>query len=196
MIDSLEGLTDGQARGSSLLPGWSVGHVLTHVARNADSFVGMLAGAEEGEVVAQYPSMLSRNADIEAGSSRSAETLMADVRASIERLEGQFSGATGAVWRGSGIGFLGPVPMTEVPWRRWREVEVHHGDLGLGFTFADWSPAYVRTELPRMQMLWASRQPMGLTELPGLALAETPAVRLAWLMGRTSITGLSPAGVF
>jgi maleylpyruvate isomerase len=29
-------LTDGQAREASLLPGWSRGHVLTHLARNAD----------------------------------------------------------------------------------------------------------------------------------------------------------------
>ena len=33
---------------------------------------------------------------------------------------------------------------------RWREVEVHHADLDLGFTSAQWSPAYVEMDLPRI----------------------------------------------
>jgi maleylpyruvate isomerase len=196
LLASLDGLTDAQARRPSLLPEWSVGHVLTHTARNADSLVGMLQGAERGEVVAQYPSMQARNDDIDAGGSRPADELVADVRAGIERLDQQWSTATPMVWQANGVGMMGPVPIADLPARRWREVEVHHGDLGLGFTFVDWSPAYVRMELPRIQMLWASRQPMGLTGLPPAALAAAPVVRLAWLLGRTSIDGLSPAGVF
>ena len=38
-LDAIEGLTDDQVLRPSLLPGWTVGHVLTHVARNADSHV-------------------------------------------------------------------------------------------------------------------------------------------------------------
>ncbi|MET0910545.1 MAG: maleylpyruvate isomerase N-terminal domain-containing protein, partial [Ilumatobacteraceae bacterium] len=38
----------------SLLPGWTRGHVLTHIARNADSFVRLLEAAGRGEVVTQY----------------------------------------------------------------------------------------------------------------------------------------------
>ena len=34
---AIEGLDDAKVRSPSLLPGWSIGHVLTHVARNADS---------------------------------------------------------------------------------------------------------------------------------------------------------------
>ena len=33
---ALDVLTDEQVRSPFLLPGWSVGHVLTHLARNAD----------------------------------------------------------------------------------------------------------------------------------------------------------------
>jgi uncharacterized protein (TIGR03083 family) len=42
---TLAGLTDAGARRPSLLPGWTVGHVLTHLARNGDSHVRMLDGA-------------------------------------------------------------------------------------------------------------------------------------------------------
>jgi maleylpyruvate isomerase len=37
---TLETLTDQQAREPSRLPGWSRGHVVTHLARNADALNG------------------------------------------------------------------------------------------------------------------------------------------------------------
>ena len=56
------------ASAPSLLPGWTVGHVLTHLARNADSMVRVLDAAERGEVVERYPGgMPTRNADIDGG---------------------------------------------------------------------------------------------------------------------------------
>jgi hypothetical protein len=47
-----------------------------------------------------------------------------------------------------------------------------------------------------MERQWAARRPMGLTQLPAAALATPPAHRLAWLLGRTDIVGLGPAGIF
>ena len=61
---------------------------------------------------------------------------------------------------------------------------------------ADLPPPYVRLELRWMEMLWRARQPMGLTTLPPAALALAPPVRLAWLMGRTTVEGLAPAEIF
>jgi hypothetical protein len=42
---------------------------------------------------------------------------------------------------------IGHVLIAQHVVRRWREVEFHHADLGLGFTYADFSPAYVEREL-------------------------------------------------
>ena len=42
------GLTDAQAREPSRLPGWSRGHVLTHLARNADGLRNLLIWARTG----------------------------------------------------------------------------------------------------------------------------------------------------
>ncbi|TDB70584.1 maleylpyruvate isomerase N-terminal domain-containing protein, partial [Micromonospora sp. KC721] len=48
---------DAQAVGApSLLPGWTRGHVLTHLARNADGFVNLLTSARTGERIPQYAS--------------------------------------------------------------------------------------------------------------------------------------------
>jgi maleylpyruvate isomerase len=201
LVEALAKLTDQQARADSVLPGWTVGHVLTHLARNADSLVHLFECAERGEVGSQYPSLESRNAGIEAGAGRPAAELVDDVRAANVRLESTWSMASDAAWSGEGVAVSGRVALTEVPSRRWREVVVHHGDLGAAIDGAaygpdQWPADYVRLELRRMEMLWASRQPMGMTTLPPPALATPDRQRLAWLLGRGQIEGLAPAGIF
>ena len=197
LLAALGSLTDEQARSASLLPGWSVGHVLTHVARNADSHVRLFAAAERGEVVTQYEGgAAGRAADIEAGAARSASELVHDVRASAERLEAAWASASPACWAGSGITPLGAASISDLPMRRWREAVVHHTDLGLGYGIDAWPTHYVRADLMLLTMQWASRRPMGLTELPAEALAVSPAHRLAWLFGRLDLPGLAPANIF
>lgn len=171
------------------LPGWTIGHVLSHLARNADSHIRMLAGLEQYEGGAA-----GREADIEAGAGRDPEALVGDVRRSIWTLESAW--AAHSEWDITARRSVGTVPMRDLPFLRWREAEVHHVDLGLGVTFADVSPEYLRLELRRLEMLWRARRPMGLTPLPDAALARPPHERLAWLLGRGSIDGLEPAGVF
>ena len=82
----IDGLSDAQAREPSMLPGWSRGHVLTHLARNADAMVNLLTWARTGDETPMYPSREQRNADIEAGSGRPASDLVADVHATHERM--------------------------------------------------------------------------------------------------------------
>lgn len=193
---SLAGLTDEAARRASLLPGWTVGHVLTHIARNADGLRAMLEGAQRGEVAEMYPGGFDcRNADIERGATRTAEALVDDVRMSAARLELAFDATDDAAWAGEGSTLLGPARIDSLPVRRWREVEVHHADLGLQYTWRDWPAEYVRVELAQLTMLWNSRRSMGLTGLPPEALAVDEHHRVAWLLGRAEIDGLDAAGL-
>ena len=201
LLDALADLDDDSCAGPSLLPGWSVGHVLTHLARNADSHVTMLQAANVGEVAAQYPGgVAQRSSDIDAGASRPAAEQLADVAASAARLEAAWATMTDDGWRGSGESFAGTVAVEDLPFRRWREVTLHHADLvsdgPLAFGWSRWPADYVRLELGRMTMQWASRKPMGLTNLPVAALALPESQRVAWLTGRTVIEGLEPAGIF
>ena len=55
LLGTLEALDDATARHPSRLPDWTVGHVLTHLARNADSHVHILGAAMRGDAVEQYP---------------------------------------------------------------------------------------------------------------------------------------------
>lgn len=200
LLDVLDRVDDSVVGAATGLPGWTVGHLLTHLARNADSFTGLFAAAARGEVGAQYPGgWAQRNDDIDAGAPRPAAEIVADVARSVGELEQVWHAATPEIWASSGETVFGPAPLDDTPARRWREVVVHLHDLapGLGLVPdpADWPADYVRIDLRRMTMLWASRRPMGLTELPAEALAAPPAKRLAWLLGRAEIDGLGPAGV-
>jgi maleylpyruvate isomerase len=197
LASELSTLTDEQAAQPSLLPGWSVGHVLTHIARNADGFTLMVAAANRGEVGTQYPGgTAQRNADIEAGAGRGAAALVADVVAASARLEAAWAATTDASRQAEGLTAAGPVSISGLPFRRRRETLVHHADLGLAYSWRDWPDDYVRLELAQLTMLWASRKPMGLTTLPAAAMALSDHERAAWLLGRATFEGLEPAGIY
>jgi maleylpyruvate isomerase len=168
----LVGLTDAGARGPSRLPGWSVGHVLTHLARNADSVVWRLEGAAAGELRDQYPSGLDqRRDDIEAGARRPAGELAADVRHSSAAVERVMAALPDAAWDAPARTSRGVVePARDAVLSRWREVVVHHGDLGLGPGTVPLPPDLVDAWLPR--------------ELPRLAERTDPTQLLAWIVGR------------
>ena len=212
LASTLATLTEGDARRPSLLPGWSVGHVLTHLARNADSHVRMLEAAARGEVADQYPGgNEQRAADIEAGARRSAAELVDDVLRSAARLEAVWDATPGHVWpTGEGRVVGGIWPVAELPFRRWREVEIHHVDLGLRYGFADWPDDYVDAELARCVAGLPGRLPAGTavaieatdtgdrwTVPEGLVEAQLRAERrvlLAWLVGRSSAAGFPTLG--
>ncbi|HEX4081367.1 MAG TPA: maleylpyruvate isomerase N-terminal domain-containing protein, partial [Acidimicrobiales bacterium] len=79
LLDRIAGLTDEQARSASQLPDWTVGHVLTHLARNGDSVVRRLEGAARGETVDQYPGgYAGRASEIAVGAGRPATELVTD----------------------------------------------------------------------------------------------------------------------
>jgi len=197
LLTDLEELADDDIRQASLLPGWTVGHVLNHLRRNAEGFTVMVRAASRGEVGRQYPSAEARDEGIERGADASAEELVGWLRRSIEELVDTWSTLTSEQWaNGRGVTLRGEAPVRELPWRRWREVEVHHADLGLGYRSDDWPDDYVRRELPAFERVWKSRRPMGLTDLPDAVLALSPQRRLAWMFGRLEVDGAPAADVY
>jgi maleylpyruvate isomerase len=175
-------LTDEVARRPSRLPGWSVGHVLTHVARNADSLVRRLEGAAAGDVVDQYEGGAEGRArDIEAGSGRPAAELVTDVLATNRAVEAALVAFPDEAWDRLTRSVSGSEePARDVVFSRWREVEVHHVDLGLGYTPARWPDDLVERWLPH-----AKAQFLDTVDQRTL---------LAWLVGRATAPQLRPWG--
>jgi maleylpyruvate isomerase len=141
-------LTDDDVRRPSLLPDWSIAHVLTHLARNADSHVRMAEGAARGEIVWQYAEG-QREREIDEGATRAAAELVVDVARANRAVEAAWHALGDEVWAtGRTRVRLGEVGMRLQPLRRWREVEFHLADLGLGdgFTYEDFDPVYVERE--------------------------------------------------
>ena len=176
LLDSLATVDDAIVAGPSRLPTWTVGHVLTHLARQADSHVRMLEGAAGGDIVDQYEGgPEGRAGEIEVGARRPADEQVADVAASIARLEATWDNTSDEVWaRGFARTTRGElVVCADLPFRRWREVEVHHADLGLDVGPESWSAPFVDSELPR-----------SLAGLPARMPLDDRRALLAWLMGR------------
>ena len=220
LLDSASALTDQQAREASLLPGWSRGHVLTHVARNADGLANLLIWARTGVQTPQYPSSEDRNAQIEAGSGRTAAELAADVAASAAAFADQARGLPEQAWQVEVRGLRGPAhPAWYTLHRRLFEVEIHHADLGREYLPADWpdwfvaehlyrltgelashpdTPAAVLTDASsgRQYFLRPSEAPPADTTAPELAITGPGGLLLAWLLGRHDGSGLAvdPAG--
>lgn len=202
MVGSIDGvgLSDDMVRRPSLLPGWTVGHVLAHLVHNADSFIRLFGAAEAGEVADQYPGGADvRSADIERDAALPAAEHGERLRRSVYALESTWISARRA-WEGYGRSVSGDlIPIRDVPLRRWREVEVHTGDLGLdeiGSRGIDtWSEEYVRHDVAFLTMQYKARGSMGLVDLPDAVRTAPPRYRLAWLLGRYDVDG-TPSPVF
>jgi maleylpyruvate isomerase len=148
LVATLSGLPDEDMRAPSGLPGWTRGHVATHIARNAESLWNLLEWARTGVEIPQYPSLEARNDAVEAGAVRDAKTLAADVRATAERFSQQARNLPDEAWNAQVKAMVGWAhPAWYTVYRRWHEVEAHHVDLAAGYGAADWPEAYVQWAL-------------------------------------------------
>jgi maleylpyruvate isomerase len=85
--------------GSSLLPGWTRGHVLTHLARNAEGGTRLLGWARTGVPSYEYRSLAARAAAIEAGAGRPAAALIQDVRQTAGAFAAAATGMPEQAWQ-------------------------------------------------------------------------------------------------
>jgi maleylpyruvate isomerase len=143
LLDTLSGLTDDDVRRPSLLPGWTRGHVLTHLARGGDALRNLLEGRPA------YASQEARNSDIEAGATRSAAELADDVRGSATALRETAVAQPDDAWnRELTVLGVGSFPASQVLVRRLVELELHHVDLDAGYRPTDWPTTFNELELP------------------------------------------------
>ena len=176
---AINDLPDAVVRQPSLLPDWTVGHVLTHLARNAEAMARRIEAATRGELIDQYPGgARGRAAQIEAGADRPAHELITDVRDWAPRLDAAFGSLPDALWNHQVRSPQGEHPIARLPFHRRWEVEVHLVDLGIGLTPDGWTQQLVDRVLP-----WL---------IAGLRDRADDRSLMAWMLGRSSPPNLDP----
>ncbi len=207
LLSTIRELDDDALREGSRCPGWTRGHVLAHIARNADGFANVLQTAITGRLTPMYRSAEARDADIEAHAGGSASELEADVETSAERLLALLADVPEDELDLEVPSGRGPVTFRvgSVPWLRTREVVYHHVDLDAGFGFADVPDDLLRAGLHEAAERLTDAAPGlrvdctfadGSTEQLLVGDAALPATGsaadvLAWLTGRSPGTGVS-----
>jgi maleylpyruvate isomerase len=217
LLASAAALTDAGAGEPSLLPGWTRGHVLTHVARNGDGLGNLLRWARTGTETPMYASREARRADIEAGAGRSAADLAADVQATAIAFAAEAASLPDEAWAAQVQMLVGPpMPARRVLDWRLREVEIHQVDLGTGYLPAAWPAEFVADNLPEVAASFAGREdtpscllqpdgddfgllrigPVGPEQptTPKVFVNGPPVTLFAWLIGRDDGAGLRVFG--
>lgn len=142
--DAVGGLDEEAFAAPSGLPGWTRKHLVAHVAANADAVGNLVHWAATGERTPMYASAEQRNADIEAGSTKTGSELSTWFERSATALETAMDGLSEEQWRAEVVTAQGrTVPASETPWMRAREVMVHAVDLDTGVGFADLPPGFL-----------------------------------------------------
>jgi maleylpyruvate isomerase len=181
----------------SLLPGWTVGHVVTHLARNADGLRRVLVGARVEQQLLPYDSPQARVDDIERGAARSTDTIALDLVDADRHLAETIDELPPPAWTFAiDLGRGGPAPAAVVLATRLGELELHHADLGVdagldlltdaqaGRLLAAIQHSYVRTRaVPSMTL-----RPDGAAAITvregGPVVAGTNLALVRWLSGR------------
>jgi maleylpyruvate isomerase len=199
LLTTVETFWERDLTDDSTLPGWSWGHLLTHLARNADALANLLTWARTGVETPMYRSKQQRDDDINAGAARPGGVLLSDVADSAHRLQAGAALLADADWDNTVVTAQGrTIPAAQVPWLRLREVAIHHVDLGASF---DDLPAGLAAALlddvltslrtrpgwPALQMdVTDGGQGVCVGGGPHTHLSGTSAQFLGWLTGRTN----------
>ena len=198
-------VTDEDWRAPSRLPGWSRGHVATHLARQADALRRLTDWALTGTRQEMYPSPAQREDEIDAGAGRTGLELQVDLDTSAGQLDQAFEAVQEAGAWDRLVELRGglQVPARLLPLARLLEVTLHHVDLDLGYELADvddatadwlleWSAFRLRErdEFPRLELVSpTSRLSVG-SAGPARTVRGRSAELLGWLSGRTDGSNL------
>ncbi|MEU0583330.1 maleylpyruvate isomerase family mycothiol-dependent enzyme [Streptomyces sp. NPDC006132] len=203
LLSAVGKLDNASVTEPSRLPGWTRGHVLAHLARNADALVNVLQGRP------MYVSGEARDADIERDAPRALDVHLADLRESAARF--QEAADAPADWSRT-VELRGGVTdsASRVPFRRWVEVELHHVDLGVGYELEDLPAEFTEREIAFLADRFSGHPEVPSTRLtdgtrawstgreaddgPEVTVTGPPADLLGWLAGRRTGAALTVVG--
>lgn len=141
---TVDALTDDELAQASLLPGWTRSHVVAHVTLNAEALAGVLDGCVRDRPVSMYPSAEQRDADIEQLTGAEPTVLRRRLLTATTTFGNAVAGMRDRGWEGTFERTPGVPgwPIRLIPVLRWRELEIHHADLGTAYTHKNWPEAF------------------------------------------------------
>ncbi|GAA1517386.1 maleylpyruvate isomerase family mycothiol-dependent enzyme [Dactylosporangium maewongense] len=197
LLDTVRTLDGNGLVAPSRCDGWTRGHVVTHLARNADAYRNLLHWARTGEKTPAYASREAREAGIAAGAPRPHEEQLADLTTACDLLRESMETMPAEGWTALvEWGSTGPTPAARVVWARICEVELHHVDLDAGYGPADWPASFALRILhdpatPRVATLVSDDGAKLLTVEDAPVVTGPAHLLAAWLTGRGDGTGLT-----
>lgn len=140
LVRTVDGFTDDDWAAPSLLPGWSRAHVSAHLALNGEALRDVLKGVVESEPVPMYESQEKRDSDIEELAGVDPAELRERLLAVLTTFQDAMRALPESAWAGRFERTPGgqDLPLDALPLMRLREIEIHHADLGAGYTADDW----------------------------------------------------------
>jgi maleylpyruvate isomerase len=212
LLSRIDRVPDGDFSRPSNLEGWTVGHLVAHVAYNAEAIQRLLRWAATGIETPMYSSTAARNEEIEQGSRLAAAELRAFCHSSAEYLDQAIATLAPTAWPVEVRTAQGRVvPASETVWMRVREVWVHAADIGAAARPADFTtfPAplidalitdvlatfgrrgaspFVTLRASDREGSWQLGQPSGVREGERPVTVRGTAAALAtWLTGRGAV---------
>lgn len=159
IVRAVDALPDDALAAPSSLPGWSRAHVVGHVARNAEALTRLATWARTGVETPMYASAEQRAEDIETAAAATPETLRRELADTADELDAALAALDDDTWQAEVRSALGrPMPATELPWMRVREVWLHAVDLDAGARMDDLPPEVVDTLLDDVTEALSARQ--------------------------------------
>ncbi|MBM3689753.1 MAG: maleylpyruvate isomerase family mycothiol-dependent enzyme [Actinobacteria bacterium] len=209
LLASVESLDIEDLAHPSNLPDWTRGHVLAHIAGNAEGLGRRARSMSDAVPRSMYESLESRSGDIAWRSRRTvaqhAQALastQADFAYDLAGIPADRAGDDMEIR----LGLM--VRIGDLPLLRLQEICVHHADLGVStYDWSNWPPALVAWMLPRITASFAAREgfPVGWVEVEGARISVGPDPTtgvsggatevVAWLVGRAPGSGLAVTGV-
>ena len=209
LLATVDAMAEADLALPSGLPGWSRGHVLGHIAGNAEGLGRRARSMIDDIPRAMYESPETREGDIQWRSGRTRAEHHLALVATHDDLMRDFSGLPEdrldeeVVLRGAL-----KIRMGDFALLRLQEVCIHHSDLNVsGYTWADWPNELAAWALPRAVDMFASRgefpiawleadgQRLEFSSEDGAGLSGGSVELLAWITGRAPGTGLTPVGL-
>ncbi|MET7423836.1 maleylpyruvate isomerase family mycothiol-dependent enzyme [Dactylosporangium sp. NPDC005555] len=198
LLDTVRTLDGNGLTAPSRCAGWTRGHVVTHLARNADAYRNLLSWARTGVKTPAYTSREAREEGIAAGAARPHDEQLADLTTACDLLRESIDTMPAQGWSAQvEWGTTGPAPAARVVWSRICEVELHHVDLDAGYGPANWPESFTLRVLhdpatPHAATLVSDDGTTLLSASDDAPVVTGPVHLLAaWLTGRGDGTGLT-----